>query len=144
MDAGPIYYQTTLENLPLNKAEIYEALAKTGANWLVENIDNLPEPAIQDETKATFCSKFDRSMGELTPEVDDASTTYRKIIAYQGFPKPKYTFFGIKCIVLEARLADDSPITITCADGKKISVDRLQPEGRKAMDARSFLNGYKK
>lgn len=144
MDAGPIYYQNTLENLPLNKAEIYEALAKTGANWLVENIDNLPEPTIQDETKATFCGKFDRSMGELTPETDDASTTYRKIIAYQGFPKPKYTFFGIKCIVLEARLADDSPITITCADGKKISVDRLQPEGRKAMDVRSFLNGYKK
>ena len=70
--------------------------------------------------------------------------SHRKIIAYQGFPKPRYTFFGIKCIVLEARLADDSPITITCADGKKISVDRLQPEGRKAMDAKSFLNGYKK
>ena len=144
MDAGPIYYQTTLKNLPLEKAAIYEALAQSGANWLVENIDSLPEPSPQNDADATFCSKFDRSMGELTPETDDAKTTFRKIIAYQGFPKPKYTFFGIKCIILEARLADDSPITITCKDGQKIAIDRLQPEGRKAMDAKSFLNGYKK
>ena len=144
MDAGPIYYQTTLKNLPLEKAAIYEALAQSGANWLVENIDSLPEPSPQNDADATFCSKFDRSMGELTPETDDAKTTFRKIIAYQGFPKPKYTFYGIKCIILEARLADDSPITITCKDGQKIAIDRLQPEGRKAMDAKSFLNGYKK
>ncbi|MBO7664529.1 hypothetical protein J6S46_01565 [Candidatus Saccharibacteria bacterium] len=144
MDAGPIYYQTTLKNLPLEKAAIYVALAQSGANWLVENIDSLPEPSPQNDADATFCSKFDRSMGELTPETDDAKTTFRKIIAYQGFPKPKYTFFGIKCIILEARLADDSPITITCKDGQKIAIDRLQPEGRKAMDAKSFLNGYKK
>lgn len=144
MDAGPIYYQTTLKDLPLNKAAIYEALATAGANWLVENIDHLPEPTLQDDAAATFCGKFDRSMGELTPETDDAATTFRKIIAYQGFPKPKYTFYGLKCIILEARLAEDSPITITCKDGQKIAVDRLQPEGRKAMDAKSFLNGYKK
>ena len=147
MDAGPVYYQTTLNNLPLNKATIYETLATTGANWLVENMDSLPEPTMQDEEKATFCGKFDRSMGELTPESDTAEKTFRKIIAYQDFPKPKHTFFSIKCIIKKAHLAttnEQPAISITCADGGKIAIDELQPEGRKAMDAKSFLNGYKK
>ncbi len=147
MDAGPVYYQTTLNDLPLNKAAIYEALAAAGANWLIENMDNLPEPTTQNEKEATFCGKFDRSMGELTPKSDTAEKTFRKIIAYQDFPKPKYTFYGIKCIIKKAHLAaaDEQPtISITCADGEKIAIDELQPEGRKAMDAKSFLNGYKK
>ncbi|MDO4759868.1 MAG: formyltransferase family protein [Candidatus Saccharibacteria bacterium] len=147
MDAGPVYYQTTLNDLPLSKAAIYEALAAAGANWLIENMDNLPEPTAQNEKEATFCGKFDRSMGELTPESDTAEKTFRKIIAYQDFPKPKYIFYGIKCIIKKAHLAaaDEQPtISITCADGGKIAIDELQPEGRKAMDAKSFLNGYKK
>ena len=147
MDAGPIYYQTTLKNLPLNKATIYETLATTGTEWLINNLDNLPAPTEQDEKEATFCGKFDRSMGELTPESDTAKKTFRKIIAYQDFPKPKYTFYGLKCIIKKAHLAtsDEQPaIAIACADGQRIVIDELQPEGRKAMDAKSFLNGYKK
>ena len=35
-------------------------------------------------------------------------------------------------------------LAIPCADGRSVAVDRLQPEGRKAMDAKSFLNGYKR
>ena len=147
MDAGPIYYQTTLENLPLNKAVIYETLATTGTEWLVNNLENLGTPTAQNEEEATFCGKFDRSMGELTSESDTAEKTFRKIIAYQDFPKPKYTFHGIKCIIKKAHLAatgEEPAVAITCADGQKIAVDELQPEGRKNMDAKSFLNGYAK
>ena len=42
MDAGPIYYQTTVKasefssNLP-EKSEIYQKLATIGANWLIDN-----------------------------------------------------------------------------------------------------------
>lgn len=147
MDAGPIYYQTTFKDLPLSKSLIYETLATAGAEWLVQNLDHLPTPTEQDESKATFCGKFDRSMGELTPETDSTTTTFRKIIAYQDFPKPKYTFYGLKCIIKKAHLAaaGETPlISIDCADGQKIAVEELQPEGRKSMDAKSFLNGYAK
>lgn len=147
MDAGPIYFQETLKGLPICKNNIYKALAECGANWLCEHIDNLSDPVLQDDSKATFCGKFDKSMSELTPEIDTAEQTFRKIVAFQGFPKPKYTFFGLKCIVIEAHVAtpDENPILfIECADGKKVAIDKLQPEGRKVMDAKSFLNGYKK
>ena len=147
MDAGPVYYQTTLSGFPLEKDAIYCALAETGAEWIVKNIKQLPKPVSQDDSLATFCGKLDKSMGILTPETDTAEETFRKIVAFQGFPKPKYTFFGIPCIVLEAHIlkqGETAALTLPCADGHSVAIDRLQPEGRKAMDVKSFLNGYKK
>ncbi len=146
MDAGPIYYQTTLPNLPLNKSAIYEALAKTGAEWTVAHLNDLPEPSLQDDSKATFCGKLEKSDGILTPETDTAEQTLRKIVTFQGFPKPKYTFFGVPCIILEAHIlkpSETAALKMECASGA-LAIDRLQPEGRKAMDAKSFLNGYGK
>lgn len=145
MDAGPVYYQTTLHDLPLNKAEIYRALAEKGAEWIGKNLANLPEPVPQDEKKATFCGKLDKSMSFLTPETDTAEETLRKIVAFFGFPKAKYTFYGKICIILEAHIVDvgETPVlALPCADGQILSIDLLQPEGRKVMDARSFVNGY--
>lgn len=147
MDAGPIYWQTTVKGLPLCKNDIYKTLAETGAEWIVANLANLPKPVLQDDTKATYCGKLDKAMGVLTPDTDTAEQTFRKIVAFQGFPKPKFTFYGVKCIVLEAHVlkqGETAVLTITCSDGAFVVVDRLQPEGRKAMDAKSFLNGYRK
>ena len=86
-------------------------------------------------------------MGLLTPETDTAERTLRKIIAFQGFPKPKYAFYGQNCIVLDAhalKTGEKAVLELECADGAILAIDRLQPEGRKAMDAKSFLNGYGK
>ena len=86
-------------------------------------------------------------MSNLTPETDTAEKTIRKIIAFQGFPKPKFAFFGQNCIILEAHIlnqGETAVLPLKCADGQILAIDRLQPEGRKPMDAKSFLNGYKK
>lgn len=147
MDAGPIYFQTELTDLPLFKDTIYRALAEAGAKWIVGNLNNLPEPVAQDDKKATFCGKLDKSMSYLTPETDTAEKTLRKIIAFQGYPKPKYQFFGKNCIILEAHIVNEGEtalIPLPCADGVSLSIDLLQPEGKKPMDAKSFLNGYGK
>ena len=147
MDAGPIYYQTTLSDLPLCKDDIYKALAETGADWICQNLMNLSEPVLQDDSKATYCGKLDKSMSLLTPETDTAEVIFRKIVAFQGYPKPKYSFYGIKCIILEAHILsqnETAALSIPCADGGVVVIDRLQPEGKKPMDAKSFINGYKK
>ena len=104
MDAGPIYWQTTLSDLPLDKTEIYKALAEAGAKWICENLTDLPTPVEQDGSKATFCGKLEKKMGALTPKTDTAEKTLRKIVAFQGFPKPKYTFFDKNCIILDAHI----------------------------------------
>lgn len=147
MDAGPIYYQTTISGLPLDKVVIYRELAEAGAKWICENIDNLPTPVEQDDDKATFCGKMEKSMGILHPEAESTSEIYRKIVAFQGFPKAKYTFYGKNCAILEAHIVKPSEtavLPLLCADGAIIAIDRLQPDGKKPMDAKAFLNGYKK
>ena len=147
MDAGPIYYQTTLSGLPLEKDAIYRALAEMGAKWICSNLNNLPEPVLQDDAKATFCGKLTKAMGFLEPKVDSAEKTLRKIIAFSGFPKPKCEFFGVTCIIHGAHLLEPNEVAtlaLPCADGKSVAIDSLQPEGRKVMDAKSFVNGYKK
>ncbi|MBR3270250.1 hypothetical protein IKG07_03325 [Candidatus Saccharibacteria bacterium] len=147
MDAGPVYAQATLENPPLNKDFLYRELAHAGASMVLSLLKKPVEPVEQDDSKATYCGKLDKSMSVLTPETDTAEQTFRKIVAFQIFPKPKYEFFGIKCIVIEAHILEQgetAPITLPCADGQALAIDLLQPEGRKVMDAKSFLNGYGK
>ncbi len=147
MDAGPVFYQSTLKNLPLNKDQIYRALAEAGANWLVKNLQNLPTPTPQDESSATYTQKLDKNQSYLTPETDTAAQTFRKIVAFQDFPKPKYAFFGHNCVILEAHPLNQGEaalLPLPCADGQILSIDRLQPENKRPMDAKSFLNGYAK
>ena len=145
MDAGPLYYQETFENLPLNKEAIYETLATAGAKWIAKNLKNLPEPKPQDDTKATFTTKFDKSLSLLKPEEYTAEELFRQVVAYAGYPKSKYEFYGKECIILEAEAADDaSLLSIKCKDGKFLQIKSIQPAGKKPMDAKSFLNGYAK
>lgn len=161
LDAGPVYYQETFSSAKIakitgsklvsglipEKSAIYKVLAEAGAEWICNNLADLPEPVLQDDSKATFCGKLDKSMGVLTPEIDSAEKTLRKIVAFAGFPKAKCEFFGISCIIHGAHLMAPGEIAVLempCADGNKLAIDSLQPEGRKIMDAKSFANGYKK
>ncbi len=158
MDAGPIYHQDTLSHLPLNKTEIYRALATAGAEWLVDHLAQICEmtPTPQDNTAATFTTKLSKADSLLHPESHTAAEIFRQIVAYQGFPKPKYEFYGKTCIILDAHLVntDDiicdpslapelsTPLMLKCADRNFVAIDRLQPEGKKPMDTKSFINGY--
>ena len=147
MDAGPIYYQTTLHSLPLCRSEIYKALAETGAKWIAKNLDSLPKPFPQDDSRATFTQKISKTMGVIDPKIETAEEILRKIIAFQGFPKTRYVFYGQNCIILEAhicKVGETAIIPMVCKDGQILSIDRLQPESKKPMDAKSFLNGYAK
>lgn len=158
MDAGPIYHQATLEHLSIDKKEIYQALATAGSEWIIENLDHLPAPVPQDDRKATFCGKLDKTMSLLQPNKYSAGEIFRQIVAYQGFPKPKYEFYGKTCIILQAHILrvtdilceaagidpESSPLMLKCADRNFVVIDRLQPEGKKPMDAKSFMNGYAK
>lgn len=161
MDAGPIYFQETFDSFPLNKTEIYRSLATAGASWILANIENFaklrlspnnpkvffPSYLEQDDTKATFTRKLDKSMSFLTPELDSAETTLRKIVAFQDFPKPKYKFFNQEVIILSAHIEKNytpskKDLFIACADGKFVIIDKVQPTSRRPMDGKAFINGF--
>ena len=147
MDAGPIYWQTVLTDLPLKKDIIYRELARAGAHWICDNLDNLPIPVAQDDAKATYTAKITKTMGLLHPKEESAEEILRKIVAYAEYPKVKYAFYGKNCTILEAHRLKPGEIAIlplTCADEQILAIDSLQPEGRKVMDVKAFLNGYAK
>ena len=112
--------------------------AKTG-KWLA--------PTPQDDSKATYCSKFEKKDGILDPSREPAEVILRKITAFQGFPKAKYAFFGKNCAILEAHMVSggETPLLpLKCADGKILAIDRLQPDGSRPMDVKAFLNGIRR
>lgn len=152
MDAGPIYYQTTLKasefssNLP-EKSEIYQKLAIIGANWLIEHLDSLPKPTLQDDKKATFTTKFDKTDSNLSLSEMSATEALNRIRAFQGFPKSKLQIHGLECIILKAHVETEksiNPLAFPCQDGNFLVIDQLQPASKRPMDAKSFINGYLK
>lgn len=160
MDAGPIYYQATLSNLPLDKLEIYRALATAGANWIAQHLSEIRAltPTAQPDEGTSYTTKLTKDLSMLQPDQYSAAEVLRQIVAYQGFPKPKYNFYGKTCIILKAHLVDAtvivcdpsiidslaSPLMIKCADRNFVAIDELQPEGKKPMTAQAFINGYGK
>lgn len=152
MDAGPIYYQTTLKtsefssNLP-EKSEIYQKLATLGANWLIEHLDSIPKPTLQDDEKATFTTKFDKTDSNLSLSEMSATEALNRIRAFQGFPKSKLQIHGLECIILKAHVETEksiNPLAFPCQDGNFLIIDQLQPASKRPMDAKSFINGYLK
>ena len=167
MDAGPLYYQTTIKASEFSseypeKSEIYEKLATTGANWIIEHINNLPTPTDQNDTDATFTAKFDTSMSALDLS-KPATELLNQIRAFQTFPKSKLTISDLECTIIKAHLASENEVSTIKATGtgdqivttKKLLalkagddhyliIDQLQPAGRKIMDAIAFKNGYMK
>ncbi|MDO4526771.1 MAG: formyltransferase family protein, partial [Candidatus Saccharibacteria bacterium] len=152
MDAGPIYKYATLENASYTnglKELLYKTTAEAGAAMVLSVLQSKSpvEPVPQDDSKATFCAKFEKKDGILAPETENAEMVFRKILAFQGFPKAKYAFYGKNCAILEAHICEQGEtavLPLPCADGQILSIDRLQPDGKKPMDAKSFLNGYAK
>lgn len=146
MDAGPVYFQENFEfGQKATKAEIYEKLAKAGAEWIVKNYKNLSAGKSQDESLATYTQKFDKSMSKLEPKRKTAQELNNQIRAQIGFPKSRYSFFGVDCIILKAKVvAQKELLAIECYDESVLEIEMLQPAGKKPMATKDFLNGYGK
>lgn len=151
MDAGPLLAQATVEITPeTTKQSLYESLSQLGAKLLIDVLPgalakNAPE-AIQDESGATFTIKLDKDMSELKFAEKGAQQLVHEVVAFAGFPKSKTTLLGKLCTITSAHVASDNSTELDrlCADGQYFVIDRLIPENSKEMDAKSFLNGFKK
>ena len=148
MDAGPVFYQTTLDfDENTDKFTIYDGLAIAGAEWLAKKLmatEKMPLGRPQDASKATFCGKLDTNLSELKPASKPARTLYNEVRAYAKFPKSRFTFFGHDCIILKAHVSPtpENPLSLKCSDSNYLCIDSLQPANKRPMDAKSFLNGY--
>jgi methionyl-tRNA formyltransferase len=149
MDAGPVFDQASIKlSGDETKAELYNSLAELGSELLVEDlpsiVDGSLQAAPQDETKATYCQKLDKSMSKLDVVNGTTAQLLCQIRAFADFPKSKLELLGQECTVTTAHAAEQasSPLDKQCKDGLFLVVDRLVPPSGREMTAQDFLNGH--
>lgn len=141
MDHGPIVFQKKIEfqNWPIGRNSLEEILGTEGGKTMVEVIPRWLSGEIQaipqDEGLVTFSSMIKKE-DALIDLNDDPYKNFLKIKAYENWP---IAFF------LKEHKGKNIRVKVTDAtflDGNLV-IKKVIPEGKKEMDYKSFLNGYK-
>lgn len=137
--------------------EMFEKLSVLGAKVLLETIDLLEKgelkPIKQNEAEATQAGLLSKEEGEIDWS-QSAFAVHNKIRGLYSWPGA-YTKLGGKLLkihksVLSNKKASSFPgtvvdthngIAVSCGDGHCVELLELQLEGKKRMDAASFING---
>jgi len=161
MDEGPVYKQKAI-HLTGNetKAELAEVLQKLGAELLVEVLPAIadgslaPSQQSHPDRDASYCKKISKLDGRIDWN-KPAELIEREIRAFAGWPGSWFDIGGSRYIVHSASISEDpiakNPGDIIIGDhtlGVQTSkgvvcIESIQPEGKKEMPVRAFLNGYK-
>ena len=135
--------------------ELFDRLAVSGADLLSETLkliasDNAPRIP-QDETIATYAAMLDKKMC-VVDWSKSADEVHNLVRGLNPWPVAVTTLGGKKIKIISTRKSDKSgnpgqvvctsPLTVACGKGS-VEVLYLQPEGKKAMDSKSFLMGHK-
>lgn len=155
LDTGPMLYKQITPILPTTTAaQLHDTLSIMGASQILHVLENLHNitPEKQDDTASTYAPMLKREDGKINWH-DTAQNIDRQIRALNPWPGT-FCFNNDKRIkILSATLTNDAPINhatagqildksglIACGTGT-LRITRLQPEGGKAMDFASALNG---
>ena len=158
LDTGPILLQKAT---PIRKTEtapeLMQRLADVGAELLSETLARLDEltPQPQDHTQATFAPLIKKEDG-LIDWSKPALVIERAIRGFQPWPTAYTSFNSRRLTIWEAEplicLAPEvAPGEVTAAHGGELVVQcgarsalrllEVQPEARKRLTARDFING---
>lgn len=138
---------------------LFNKLAPLGADLLLETLDGIENGSIhpkkQDDSESTYAKLLTKELGRID-FTWEAVRIERYIRALSNWPNVYCTFRGKTLKVWKANvISDDSgykPGTVVNVSKKSFSVQtgkgqleflEVQPEGKKRMDAASFLNGNK-
>jgi len=161
MDSGPIYLQRIVPIDPFESAgELSDRLALVGAGLLVETIKRIDEcslkPVPQGEDGVSFARKLAKKDGAI-PWETDAISVHNHIRGMHPWPGSFFYHDGNYIKVLKAEPVDvvkrsepagtvihtgNEGIEVACGLGV-VRLKVLQAEGRKALEASTFLRGYR-
>ncbi len=143
VDHGPIIASDKLQlTIDDNYLSLEEKLAKLSAELASETLpkwlDGKITPEPQDESLATHTKKFKTEDAEVDLEKDNPKDVWLKIRALN--PEPG-TF-----TILKLKNGKNLRLKLLEADYQdgRLELKKVQPEGKKLMDYKSFLNGYRK
>jgi len=160
LDTGPILLQ---RKTPIGEKEtapeLMQRLAEIGAELLGETLARLNDltPRPQHDADATFAPVLNKEDG-LIDWSQTAFEIERRIRGFQPWPNA-YTSFNSKSLILweaqpaisvtsgvangEVIMAQKDELVVQCGQQTALRVLEVQPEARKRMAARDFINGMR-
>jgi methionyl-tRNA formyltransferase len=159
LDTGDILLQKEMAIRPEDTAVTYASrLAEMGADMIVETLRGLEDKTItpipQDHARATLAPILKKEDG-LVDFTRTATEIHNRLRGFQPWPGA-YTQFRGKSLKMisatpentlsnlepgELRVGDEK-IFVGCGRRTVLQLLQVQPEGKKVMAAREFINGY--
>ena len=156
IDTGDILMKRAIPIELSDTAEsVFEKLAALGGKTLIEALGMLERgeltPEKQDESLSCYAPMLDKSIS-LIDWSKSGMTVHNLIRGLYSWPVAYTMLGGKKLKILSASPCDRSgeagtiisvdPLTVACREGSVI-IHELQLEGKKRMDAKTFLVGHK-
>lgn len=157
MDTGDILLTVKTPILKKNAGELADELAVTGAALLIKTLNEFESitPVKQDDNKATKAPMMNKDMG-LIDWAQDASQIERMIRAFTPWPASYSMLDSKKVKIFKSDVVESNhnaaagtviniekeSFTVACGNNA-LKILELQLEGKKRMDTKSFLAGYK-
>ncbi len=161
LDTGPILSQRTEAIHAHDTAiDLMDRLAILGADLLSETLAKLDkiEPTVQHRDKATLAPIMRREDGLINWDLGARAISDR-VRGFQPFPTAFTSSRGLKLTIWKAFQADETigstgragevllakgdELYVSCGQGSVLRIEELQPEGKRRMSIRDFLNGVK-
>ncbi|MDC1236490.1 methionyl-tRNA formyltransferase [Pelagibacteraceae bacterium] len=154
LDTGPVCNSYRVEIKDSDNAEIISnKLSILASEKIVENINNIFEDKLifkeQDDSKATYASKIEKSEGEIQWN-DDAESIIGKINGLYPSPGAFFIFKEERYKILKAELGTKigeigevmtGDLEISCGNEKSIKVIEIQRQGKKPQNINEFVLG---
>jgi len=163
MDAGDIIAQQVIPLTPdMNASDLKNEIIRIAPGFLLQSIQqymtNALQPRPQNELDATYCTPIRKEDGWINWH-DSASDVLNRIRAFDIWPVAYSMLEGKRVRVYRARVVNlpgyedvlpgqivglDRNMGVLVKTGNGIvSLLELQPENKKIMDFRQFINGYR-
>ena len=158
LDTGPILLQSKTEIGEKETApELMQRLAEIGAGLLGETLASLDDltPRPQRDADATFAPILKKEDGLIDWSLS-AFAIERRVRGFQPWPNA-YTSFNSKGLTIwsaepfqsstpeiapgEVIVAHGNDLVVGCGEGTTLRLIEVQPEARKRLSARDFING---
>ncbi len=159
LDAGDIFLQERVEIGPEETyGELHDRLAKVSAELIVKALDMLEKGEIiripQREEEATYAKPISKEETEIDWS-RPAREVHNLVRALSPKPGARATISGQRFKIYRARPSEGEGtpgevvvkdvkkgiLKVACGDGC-LEILEIQPEGKRVMDAASFLRGY--
>ena len=154
LDTGPVCNNYRVEIKDNDNAEIISnKLSILASEKIIENVDSILKDKLifkeQDDLKATYASKIEKSEGEIQWN-DNAESIIGKINGLYPSPGAFFIFKEERYKILKAELGTKSgeigevmtsDLEISCGDQKSIKVIEIQRQGKKPQNINEFVLG---